>query len=402
MSALGRHVLAELNGVSSERLDDPGLLERTLVSAAQNAGATVIESSFNPFAPHGVTGIVVIQESHLAIHTWPEHGYAALDVFTCGDTIDPGAIVETVAESLGATNFQSKLLGRGEAPDLPPAETAARHGAMQRSVWFTDRQDDIALSLRHAGILFAEQSAYQKVEVVHSYGYGKILLLDGEVAFTERDEFAYHEMIAHVPALHQAAPKNILTIGGGDGGACREFLKHPTVESVTVIEIDPTVTEACREHFESMAVSLDDPRVRLLHGDGQAFLDASDTLFDIIVVDSLDSAGEARFDEMLYTSIRQALSVEGCAVVQIPSPALSPERFAANARAIRPHFVSARPYLAYLPTNSTGMLSFILAETEQGRTSRNTQDLPGLRYINDGILNSAFQLPTFVESLLED
>ena len=263
-------------------------------------------------------------------------------------------------------------------------------------------QDDIALSLRHAGIRFAEQSAYQKVEVVHSYGYGKILLLDGEVAFTERDEFAYHEMIAHVPALHQAAPKNILIIGGGDGGACREFLKHPTVESVTVIEIDPTVTEACREHFESMAVSLDDPRVRLLHGDGQAFLDASDTLFDIIVVDSLDSAGESRFDEMLYTSIRQALSAEGCAVVQIPSPALSPERFAANARAIRPHFVSARPYLAYLPTNSTGMLSFILAETEQGRTSRNTQDLPGLRYINDGILNSAFQLPTFVESLLED
>lgn len=201
MSPLGRHILAELHGVSGALLNDPAFLERTLVGAARDAGATIIESSFNPFAPHGVTGVIVIQESHLAIHTWPEHAYAALDVFTCSSTVDPATIVEAVSKALDADLCETKLFSRGEGSESTES-VAPQQGAMRRSIWFTDRQDDIALSLRHAGVLYSEQSPYQKVEVLESYGYGKMLLLDEDVAFTERDEFVYHEMISHIPALY--------------------------------------------------------------------------------------------------------------------------------------------------------------------------------------------------------
>ena len=401
MTPLGRHVLAELNGVSGKRLNDPAFLERTLTNAALDAGATIIESSFNPFAPHGVTGIVVIQESHLAIHTWPEYGYAALDVFTCSTSTDPDRIIKFVSEALETESCKTQTIKRGEDTNLSKP-TPPHHGAMKRSVWLTDRQDDIALSLRHAGVLFSEQSTYQMVEIVQSYGYGKILLLDGQVAFTERDEFVYHEMISHIPALHHPSPKNILIIGGGDGGACREFLKHTSIAKITVVEIDPTVTTAARDHFPQTATSLDDFRVQLIHGDGHGFLDASAETFDLIVVDSLDTSGNIPFGIQFYARVRNALSSDGLCVVQITSPTLSPDRFTSTIRTIRKTFPYVSPFLAFLPTYSTGMLSFALASPSSIRQPRDANTLTNLKYVNNGITHTALQLPTFIENLIED
>ncbi len=401
MCALGNHIVAELNGISPENLNDPGLLERVLVTAAQDAGTTIIESSFNPFAPHGVTGIIVIQESHLAIHTWPEHGYAALDVFTCGDDLDPEPLARSIASILQASSCETTRIKRGQ-DTIPAAPALARRGAAKRSVWFTDRQDDIALSLRHAGVLFAEKSAYQTVEVIQSYGYGKMLLLDDQIAFTERDEFVYHEMIAHIPALHHAAPANVLIIGGGDGGACREFLKHKSIETITVIEIDPTVTEASREHFPQMATCLDDKRVTIVHGDGRSYLEGIDRSFDIVVIDCLDTAGELPFDTTFYECTHGALAKGGLCVTQIASPTVSSERFTATITGLKNWFAVVAPYLAFLPTYNTGMLSFALAGEEPLRVPRAAEGLVTSQYINDGVITSAFSLPTFVTQLIED
>ena len=272
---------------------------------------------------------------------------------------------------------------------------------MKRSVWFTNRQDNIALSLRHAGVLFAEQSAYQKVEVVESYGYGKILLLDNQVAFTERDEFVYHEMISHVPALRHPDPRRILIIGGGDGGACREFLKHESIEDITVVEIDATVTEAAREHFPNMATSLNDSRVTLIHGDGRAFLESPSDAFDIVVVDSLDTAGETPFDDQFFHLIKTVISSDGLCVTQICAPTLSPDQFSSSITSQRTTFPSVVPYLAFLPTYSTGMLSFSLASVGTRHHARDVI-LDELRYLNSDVLNAAFALPTFVQNLIGD
>ena len=114
MEALGRHILAEFFQCDSEILNDTAKIEKLMCDAAEKCGATIVESVFHTFSPFGVSGVVVIQESHLAIHTWPEYGYAAVDVFTCGDTVDPWVAAEYLKESLASKEVTTVELTRGE------------------------------------------------------------------------------------------------------------------------------------------------------------------------------------------------------------------------------------------------------------------------------------------------
>lgn len=114
MSALGRHILAEFYECDPDILNDSDLVEIHMKRAALECGATIVKSVFHTFNPHGVSGVVVIAESHLAIHTWPEYGYAAVDVFTCGDTVDPWIATRVLQESFKAKNIKTVELNRGE------------------------------------------------------------------------------------------------------------------------------------------------------------------------------------------------------------------------------------------------------------------------------------------------
>ena len=117
MNALGRHILAEFFNCDREILNDSGEIEILMKKAALACGATIISSVFHTFNPHGVSGVVVIAESHLAIHTWPEYGYAAVDVFTCGNLVDPNTAIQSVQISVRADNMESKEFIRGEIKD---------------------------------------------------------------------------------------------------------------------------------------------------------------------------------------------------------------------------------------------------------------------------------------------
>lgn len=119
MDALGYHLLMELKNCDRKLLNDPGKLEQLLVEAANRAGATVVQKAFHQFNPHGVSGVVIIAESHLFIHTWPEHGYAAVDIFTCGDTVRADTAAEWLAEKMGTTNVTMIELRRGVLPRVP-------------------------------------------------------------------------------------------------------------------------------------------------------------------------------------------------------------------------------------------------------------------------------------------
>ncbi len=114
MKALGRHILAEFYECDPQILNDAEQIEIYMKRAAIECGATIVNSTFHTFNPHGVSGVVVIAESHLAIHTWPEYGYAAVDVFTCGDTVDPHIATEVLRESLKATKIETVEMIRGE------------------------------------------------------------------------------------------------------------------------------------------------------------------------------------------------------------------------------------------------------------------------------------------------
>src|SRR5262245_53613659 len=246
MNALGRHILVEFNGCCPDILDDVSIIENSMVEAASKAGATIVQSSFHHFSPFGVSGVVVIQESHLAIHTWPEYQYAAVDLFTCGDTVDPWISFDHLKTAFKANNHSSLEMGRGSLAQLKrieyklksnrkQIEKAILEPKVQRNLWFTDRDENQAFSLRHTGnILFNECSPFQHVRIFESPEYGRFLALNNMVMCTERDEFHYHEMIVHPVMQVHKNPKKILVIGGGDGGTVRELMKYP-VEKVTMV-----------------------------------------------------------------------------------------------------------------------------------------------------------------------
>ena len=113
MNALGKHLLLELKDCDEGVLNDIGFLKSALLSAASECGATVLGESFHQFSPQGISGVVVIAESHLFIHTWPEHGYVAADIFTCGNSVQPGKAAQTLIRKLGAKNHSIVEIQRG-------------------------------------------------------------------------------------------------------------------------------------------------------------------------------------------------------------------------------------------------------------------------------------------------
>jgi len=124
-NALGRHVLAELFGCRTELLNDREVIRNVMLTAAKKAGAEVVGDFFHQFSPHGISGVVVISESHLAIHTWPEHGYAAVDVFTCGDTVDPWVACRYMVDNFHATNMTANEVRRGIFDQAPARSEVA-------------------------------------------------------------------------------------------------------------------------------------------------------------------------------------------------------------------------------------------------------------------------------------
>ena len=201
-----------------------------------------------------------------------------------------------------------------------------------RNVWFTDKDEDQALSLRFTGeVFFDVQSPFQRVRILESNKYGKMLALDDMVMTTEKDEFHYHEMISHPALFTIGAAKNILVIGGGDGGTVREVLRHPSVEKVTMVEIDGAVIDACKEHLPAIAASFDHPKLELIVDDGIEFLkNASAGAYDLIIVDGSDPVGPAEglFSVSFYTNCYNALKENGILVAQGESPKFNEKAFA--------------------------------------------------------------------------
>lgn len=141
-------------------------------------------------------------------------------------------------------------------------------------------------------VLYSEKTEFQDMVIFENPKFGRVLVLDGVIQTTEKDEFIYHEMMVHTPMLANGAAKRVLIIGGGDGGCLREALRHPGVGKVTMVEIDPTVVELSRKYLPGHSDgAFDDPRTDLVIADGLKYVAESDEKFDVIIVDSTDPIG---------------------------------------------------------------------------------------------------------------
>ncbi|GAB4386505.1 MAG: hypothetical protein Kow00121_53240 [Elainellaceae cyanobacterium] len=426
MNSLGRHILVEFMGCSTEVLNDVPHIEASMLEAASEAGATIISSSFHHFSPFGVSGVVVIQESHLAIHTWPEYRYAAVDLFTCGHSVNPWISYELLKRAFQAEHGTAIELNRGQLELLERSEIDLgdlRDQATQklvapkfsRSVWFTDRNENIALSIRHKGDrVFRQKSPFQTVEIYDTFEYGKMLTVDSMVMCSENDENAYHEMITHVPILTHPQVKDVLIIGGGDGGSIREILRHPQIEKVTMVEIDEVVVKASKQFLPTLSTAFDDPKLNLIIDDGIKYVqEAADESFDLIVIDSSDPVGpsEGLFSPNFYKQVYRCLRQGGVMTAQSESPRFNQKAFIDLNRCLKSIFGAefVHCYLAFIPTYPTGMWSFTycskngphpLENLDRDRSTDFAQ-AQNLQYYNTGIHQAAFCLPTFIQTMLK-
>ena len=188
---------------------------------------------------------------------------------------------------------------------------------------FTEKHTEhVGLAIDIDRQLYCAQSKFQRIDVFETPEFGRILTLDGILMLTEKDEFIYHEMITHVPMAVHPAAKNVLIIGGGDGGAVRELCRYDTVEHIDLVEIDEAVVAACREYFPTVAGSLNDPRVNIRYEDGLKYVRRCSEAYDVIIVDSTDpfGPGEGLFTKEFYGNCFKALKEDGILVNQHEDP----------------------------------------------------------------------------------
>ena len=237
------------------------------------------------------------------------------------------------------------------------------------------------------------------------------MALDGIVQTTERDEFIYHEMLTHVPLFAHPAPESVLIVGGGDGGMLREVVRHQGVASVTQVEIDLAVVEMSREYLPGHSQgAFDDPRLNLVIDDGFHFVQNTDNMFDVIIVDSTDpiGPGEQLFSESFHSLCRQRLNTGGILVTQNGVVFLQPEEVQQTAKNFSGCFNDWHFYAAAVPTYVGGIMAFGWGSDDPSLRRTNPQTLQQrfdaanfpTRYYTPEIHAASFALPRYVMELI--
>lgn len=259
-------------------------------------------------------------------------------------------------------------------------------------------------------VLVERTSPHQHLVLFETPLFGRVLMLDGAVQLTSRDEFIYHEMMSHLPMLAHGAASDVLIVGGGDGGCAEEVLKHAGVR-VTLVEVDPDVIAFARQHLADInGGSLDDPRLDLVVGDGMAFVAGTERRFDVIMVDSTDPVGPGAvlFSPAFYAACKRCLKPGGVLVTQAGTPFLQPEVLAGTVRALSGLFADAGCYLATVPTYVGGPMAFGWA-SDDTRLRRTDEATLAARLAAAGIATAcytpeagraAFALPRYVADIV--
>lgn len=267
---------------------------------------------------------------------------------------------------------------------------------------------NITMYLECSGILYSSQSKYQMIEVIESVGLGRMLVLDGVINLTERDECIYHEMLAHVPLFSHPNPSHILIVGGGDGGTAREVIKHEGVVKIQQVEIDREVIRVSKKYFPSISSALDHPKVHILVMDAVQYLAQTREKFDIIIIDSTDPVikqSEGLFTVSFYRDCLHALTEEGIFAAQVGDISFETNLVEEVFRKLGEVFPLVRVYLAPVPSYSVLPYSFAYCSNtvlpEAGLGLARFGNGFDTRYYNPRIHHAAFALPEYLRTIFE-
>jgi spermidine synthase len=277
--------------------------------------------------------------------------------------------------------------------------------------WFSEicpMWPGVALSIKIEKVLYSKKSKFQQIDLYQTSNFGKMLVLDGIIQLTEPDEFAYHEMLAHVPMFSHPDPQNILVVGGGDGGILREVGRHECVKHIDFCEIDEDVIKVAKEFLPDIACGFDDPRVNVHIGDGNAFVHAQKNKYDVIIVDSSDpiGPGEALFERPFYEGLKAALKPGGLVATQGESFFLHKECVTNLVKITRELFpVQGYSYIL-VPTYPGGHIGICMGSLgpklkEPNRTIPDNMQ-HNLKYYNSDMHTACFVLPHFAKKMFEN
>uniref|UniRef100_A0A0B6Y8I5 Spermidine synthase n=1 Tax=Arion vulgaris TaxID=1028688 RepID=A0A0B6Y8I5_9EUPU len=281
--------------------------------------------------------------------------------------------------------------------------------------WFREvnlNWDGYSISLKVEEVLFHEKSEYQDILVFRSKSYGNVLVLNGIIQCTERDEFTYQELITHIPMNLHPNPQRVLVIGGGDGGVVREALKYESVREIVLCEIDQVVIDVCKKHLPNMASCLDDPRVSIQVGDGVEYVRNHPGEFDIIITDAPDPEGvaEALFQRTFYQDLKSALTKDGIASCQGETIFTDVPFILDMVTQCKEVFLRVGYATGNTPTYATGILGYLLASNIPDidftkplrRLSDDDLKRMNLKYYNSDIHTASFVLPNYARFALKD
>jgi len=279
-------------------------------------------------------------------------------------------------------------------------------------LWFTEKHTPhVKFSISVERQLYSGYSEFQRIDIFDSRDFGRFLILDGKMMFTERDEFIYHEMISHVPMAVHPKVERILVIGAGDGGVIRELIRYQSIKHIDLVELDPLVVKVCCEFLPFMACSLDDKRVHIHYQDGLKFVRNRENEYDIIIVDSTDpfGPGEDLFTREFYGNCYKALKGDGILVNQLGSAFYDKDALAMQRahKQVVNTFSLSRIYQAHVPTYPSGYWLWGFA-SKKYHPIKDLQDIKwqslGIktRYYTTKLHKGAFALPAYVEEMLRD
>jgi spermidine synthase len=394
----GLHLIANLYRCHGETryLVEVAPLRQFCLDAVNRSGLTVLGELFHQFEGGGVTGAIVLAESHLAIHTWPELGSVTLDVYVCNFTQD---------NTVKAHGLLAELI------ELFKPEDYTQHDVPRdRQFMYEWLNEDYGFFLKSSARIENFRTEFQDLEVHDTPQFGKLLRLDGCFMTSNKEEFYYHENLVHPAAMTHPAPKKVLIIGGGDGGSSEEALKHPSVERVTLVELDGKVVEIAKQYFgEIHRGAFEDTRLDLRVEDGLKFIAETRDKFDLIALDLPDPIGPAAalYEEAFFRRCKRALAPGGAMTLHMGSPVSRPERVKAHYERLSNVFAVVRPYVVFIPLYgalwsmaccSDALDPLAVSETEIDRRIAK-RGITHLQYYNGATHHAVFALPNYVREL---
>ncbi len=407
----GLHLTADLAGCRCDPalLTDAARLADLCTTLTVAAGLTVVADRWHRFPDHGgspggVTGMLLLAESHLAVHTWPELGGITLDVYVCNFSEDNSDKARRLMSGLEDA-FQP---GRSRRQHLHRGRPGADSDGDE--VVLEDLNDHSVYGFRFQRRLLSTRTRHQQLELLESAQLGRTLRLDGRFMTSEKDEFFYHEALVHPAALVHPFPERALILGGGDGGAAEELLKHGSVEGITLVDLDAEVIEVARRELAGIhRGALDDPRVRILCEDGELFVATAEDSFDLVLLDLTDPETPAGplYTQAFMSRLKRILAPGGAVVIHLGAPFFEGEQVRALVRSLRDTFRIVSPYGLHIPLYGA-YWGMAVASDDLDPSSLSALELADrlrrraitdLRYYNPSVHAGLFALPNFYREL---